>query len=181
MKQIVIVPSWIQKVLAQNGRAVKEALEYNKLCELLTPKDRYAFLYLQSHGPFCEYQINESDSSALLNAWKKGLSPEQADELDSLVNSDISKQIDKDYIQALIAGVQTKQSSEKAVDVIVANTDIILVVINENYFSTSEFEHRDINIVESILRTLYGEFVPEDVCVTSLFKRYVVLLEKLIS
>lgn len=173
MKNVVIVPSWIQRVLAREHLAVKDVLCYTKLCDLLAPADLRAMVLLQSHGPFCEYHVTDFDSSALLKAWITGMSQEKISEMESLLNLHGDKQLDKDHLKFLIQGETRQSDVQKGYEVIPGDSNIILLVLKDGYFGSEDYNNQDINTVENILRVLYGEFVPEQVAQTPIFRRYV--------
>ncbi len=173
MKNIIIVPSWIQRLLARENRSIKEVLNYSKLCELVAPADMRALILLQSYGPFTEYHITDSDSTALLNTWKKNLSPQQLDELNVLVTSGQSTQLDKDHLKHLISGETRNDDCSKGFEVIPGDHYTLLLVLKDGYFGDQDYETQDANVIENIIRVLYGEFVQEDVARTSIFRRYV--------
>jgi hypothetical protein len=173
MKNVIIVPSWIQRVLAREHLAVKDVLCYSKVSELLAPADIRALNLIQSYGPFCEYHITETDSTALLKAWRSGLSQDQVIALDEVLDPGVNHQIDKDHLKFLIQGESRASGSEKGFEVIPGDANNILLVLKDGYFGSEDYNNQDINIVENILRVLYGEFVPEQVARTSISRRYV--------
>jgi hypothetical protein len=173
MKNVIIVPSWIQRVLAREHLAVKDVLCYTKLCDLLAPADLRALVQIQCYGPFAEYQVTESDSTALLQAWMTGMSQEKIDELQSLLNLGSGNQIDKDHLKFLIQGETRSTDSQKGFEVIPGDSNNILLVLKDGYFGSEDYNNQDINIVENILNVLYGEYVHEQIARTSIFRRYV--------
>lgn len=173
MKNVIIVPSWIQRVLAREHLAVKDVLCYPKLNELLAPADIRALVMLQSYGPFREYHVTETDSTALMKAWTTGMPPEQLSALETILDQGVGKQIDKDHLKFLIQGETRASGSEKGFEVIPGDANNILLVLKDGYFGSEDYNNQDINIVENILRVLYGEFVREQVARTSIFRRYV--------
>jgi hypothetical protein len=171
MKNVVIVPGWIERTLVREHMSIKDVLDYKKISNLLNKDDVNALVLLQSYAPFQSYYISNSDGSALLNAWKRKPSSNVPEELDSLVNS--STQLDKDHLKSLFRG---QDSNGKSFEVIHGDHETLLLVLREGYFGDQDYEDQDINIIENIIRVLYGEFVPEEVAQTSIFKRYVVIL-----
>lgn len=173
MKNVIIVPSWIQRVLAREHLAVKDVLCYSRISELLAPADIRALVLLQSYGPFCEYHVTATDSTALLKAWTSKMNPEQALALEESLDLGINKQIDKDHLKFLIQGESRASGAEKGFEVILGDDCSILLVLKDGYFGSEDYNNQDINIVENILRVLYGEFVREQVARTPIFRRYV--------
>lgn len=173
MKNVVIVPSWIQRVLTREHLPVKDVLCYNKVADLLAPADLRALMQIQSYGPFCEYHVSDADSTALLKAWRTGLSQDQCMTLDEVLDPGVNNQIEKDHLKFLIQGESRSSDAQKGFEVIPGDSNTILLVLKDGYFGSEDYNNQDINIVENILRVLYGEFVPEQVARTSIFRRYV--------
>ena len=181
MKKIIIVPSWIQRVLQREHCSVKEVLSYKKLTELMSSADIRAFLLLQSHAILKDYHIGENDASALLEAWTTSGGAEDCKQLASLVNPSVEQSLDKDKLSALIAGECRDNSNAKEHGIFPGDSKTLLLVLKAGYFGSEDYETQDANIVENILRVLYGEFVQEEVAQTPIFKRYVTILSKRIA
>lgn len=185
MKNVIIIPSWIQRLFKAEQLSIKDVLDFNKLCELMNTGDIRALIALQSHGPFAMYQVTDSDSSALLSAWQRNSKNFLSDTyvstkeitVDKLVTA-ANDQVDKDYLQSLISAEVRNQDSEKAFEVIPGDQYTLLLVLKDGYFGAQDYEVQDINVIENIIRVLYGEFAAEDVAQTTIFKRYVDLLSK---
>lgn len=173
MKNVIIVPSWIQRLLARERLAVKDVLCYPKLCELAAQADIRALVLLQSYGPFREYHISDSDSTALLQAWTTGMAPDQVTDLEERLQLGSNNQIDKDHLKFLIQGETRTSEAQKGFEVIPGDANNILLVLKDGYFGSEDYNNQDINIVENILRVLYGEYVHEQVARTPIFRRYV--------
>lgn len=183
MKNIIIVPSWIHRTFVREGISIKEILNYTKLCELISPDDLSALLSLQSYGPFSEYHISENDADALYCAWKnniisltKGRKP--MDELDNFMASNKSKPLDKDQLKFLISGETRPEGAQKSFEIIPGDNNNLLLVLKDGYFGDQDYETQDANVIENIIRVLYGEFVQEEIAQTAIFKRYVKMLSK---
>ena len=175
MRKIVIVPSLIKDVLCRQRMSIKDVLSYSKLCEILAPADLSAFLKFQSHGAYKDYLISESDSCALLDIWRQGCSSDQADSLELLVRHSAETSLDKDYFNHFL---NSSVQEEKSFEVIQSDFETILLVINKNISSNQDYTEQNINIVENILRLLYGEFVQEEIARLPIFMRYVNMLSK---
>lgn len=173
MKNVIIVPSWIQRVLAREHLAVKDVLCYPKLRDLVAAADIRALVLIQSFGPFREYHVSDTDSTALLKAWCTGMTPEQATDLEQSLALGTDNQIDKDHLKFLIQGETRTSGNETGFEVIPGDANNILLVLKDGYFGSEDYNNQDINIVENILRVLYGEYVQEQVARTPIFRRYV--------
>lgn len=178
MKKVIIVPSWIKKVLAREHCAITDVLSFDKMRALLAPEDIRTLLLIQSYGPFGAYHVGPSDATALLSAWRHGVNADYISEFESLVTAGANSKIDKDRLQFLIKGDVEVDDHLSAFEIIPADHYTMLLVLQNGYFSSKDYDLQDINIVENILRVLYGEFVPEDVARTAIFQRYVNVLGK---
>lgn len=178
MKKIIIVPSWIQRVLERERRSIKEVLSFKHLNEVISPADIRAFLLLQSHAILKDYHIGENDASALIEAWTTTGGAEACKELSSLVNPSTEQTLDKEKLNLLMSGEERKSGNEKTFSVVDGDSNTLLLVLKSEYFGGEDYEKQDANIVENILRVLYGEFLQEDIAQTPIFKRYVTILSK---
>ncbi len=175
MRKIVIVPALIKEVLSRHKMSVKDVLNFNKLCEVLSPEDIKALLVFQLHGAYKDYLINDNDSSALLTIWQDKLSESKKRLLDSLIRSNEEKNFDKDELNKYITDAK---ETDIEYSVLSVDYEVILLVINKNLTTSEDYLEQDINIVENILRVLYGEYVQEDIARTSIFRRYIKMLSK---
>ena len=178
MKKIIIVPSWIQRVLERQRYSIKEVLSYKNLSEVIGPSDIRTFLLLQSHAIIKSYHIGTNDASALIEAWTATGGSEVCKELSSLVNPSSEQSLDKEKLNLLMFGEERKSGNEKMFSVIPGDSNTLLLVLKSEYFGNEDYEIQDANIVENILRVLYGEFMQEEIAQTSIFKRYVTILSK---
>ncbi len=175
MRKIVIVPALIKEVLSRHKMSVKDVLNFNKLCEVLSPEDIKALLVFQLHGAYKDYLINDNDNSALLTIWQDKLSESKKSLLDSLIRSNEEKNFDKDELNKYITDAK---ETDIEYSVLSVDYEVILLVINKNLTTSEDYLEQDINIVENILRVLYGEYVQEDIARTSIFRRYIKMLSK---
>lgn len=181
MKKIIIVPSWMQRVLIREKLSTKEILSYTKLKAYFCFDDIKALVLLQSYNPFKAYHIDEDDGSALLQAWKRNNPGEDFSVFNSLVNSSSSNNIDKDHLKFLISGEHREAEQDKGYEIMAGDYHNLLLVLKDGYFGSEDYEQQDTNIVENILRVLYGEFMQEEIARTPIFKRYVVLLSNVVT
>lgn len=176
MKKIVIVPSWIQRTLSRERRMVTDVLSFSKLCDLLSPQDLSALVAMQSHESFSAYTVNEGDKNALVDVWKQSCPAKAQDALQNVLNPSNKFTLDKDHLKALISGETRDDNTAKGFEVIPASHGVILLILKDGYFGSQDYDEQDANIVENILRVLYGEFVQEEVAQTTIFSRYVRML-----
>ena len=176
MKNIIIVPSWIQRVLAREKMSVKEILNYSKLCDIFSTTDIRAILLAQSYEPLKAYHITDQDNKALLNIWKKNIDPKKVTEIDAIVNDGVNSHLDKDHFKFLINGEVREENSKKVFEVLPGDNNTLLLVLHSGYFGSQDYEDQDANVIENIISVLYGECVQEDIARTPIFKRYVKIL-----
>ncbi len=175
MRKLVIVPSLIKEVLSRYKMSVTDVLNFNKLCEVLPPDDIRALLIFQHHGAYKDYLIQESNNTALLNIWQQNLSIEKTSLLDSLIKLNEEKNFDKDSLNKYISDTSNNSIEFSILPV---DHEVIFLIINKNITYSEDYIEQDINIVENILRVLYGEYVQEDIARTSIFRRYIKMLSK---
>ncbi len=175
MRKLIIVPSLIKDVLSRYKMPVSDILNFNKLCEVLSPEDIRALLIFQYHGAYKDYLIEENNNTALLSIWQQNLSVEKTSFLDSLVKLNEEQNFDKDSLNKYIT--DAKESSIEF-SIIPVSSETIFLIINKNLTYSEDYIEQDINIVENILRVLYGEYVQEDIARTSIFRRYIKMLSK---
>lgn len=176
MKKLIVVPTWIQGALERERRSIVDVLSFQKLSEVISFADIQSFLLLQSHAFVKNYHIGVNDATALVSAWSATGGEDKASEFSSLVNPTTQESLNKDKLNLLINGEERDSEKEKWHGVFHGDHNNLLLVLKSGHFGSQDYEEQDANIVENILRVLYGEFVQEEVAQTPIFKRYVALL-----
>ena len=110
-----------------------------------------------------------------MNIWQQNLSIEKTSLLDSLIKLNEEKNFDKDSLNKYISDTSNNSIEFSILPV---DHEVIFLIINKNITYSEDYIEQDINIVENILRVLYGEYVQEDIARTSIFRRYIKMLSK---
>lgn len=179
-KEIILIPYWIQEVLARNQLALSACLDIEKIKPLLSLNDLVSFITLQDPKYFQLSTSIPNNISKLVSIWNSITSTNK--ELSNFcwttllpMSNDVS--FHKDLVARLFEA-ETQSSRFKEPFVVYDLTpDTVGVVIYPGYF-VQGVNNYDLHksLIEELLEVLYRYSSFSDVAKTSTFKQYLDLL-----
>ena len=184
VKEIIIIPYWIEKVLNRNKLNLDVVLNYSELSKVLSTNDISQMLALENYESNT-LTLGLSNNYISRSFWNSAHGSQKA-ELDFVESLARDCDVIKDLINRLsVVGnnqcyTQTDNEIEnkcyfKLVDI---NKEVSAIIVEQDFLIAINDENNIIKLISTVLKNLYTYYTVAEVAAFKVFDKYVSILNQ---
>lgn len=183
MKNILVIPYWVQEQLARNKLRLPEVLEYEKARQVLSAHDMAT---LVSAAIVFENVIGKTGdlnacsgvpSNAIVEAWQASATAEQREDCNRVISLSYDDSIVADLRERLLsANAYDERHPQPFITYDLTPTTVGVVIYPGYFVEGTDYQDKSILLLESILRVFYAYDSHHEVAKHECFKHYLHLL-----